>query len=251
MAEKPDSTDEIRKRIKPTLDKVAVRGLRAWLRSIDLSSAAYTRETITELVAKEIAQSRLAESALEKALVGFEEASDMRVYLFRLDELPKAKVSSWLPGRLLTAGFAPASSRIFAGNKIKPMTPVYAELVGDQLRIKWAEQQTNMKLDPKSFNPVRELIDKRIVLIADLQAKTAELRINPPENRHTYEDQSGRPLADRYYQSYLDKIKEILNCVLLPLELRPVIEKLVEEEDPRVVRIHIDNHTNQSNINLS
>jgi hypothetical protein len=26
-----------------------------------------------------------------------------------------------------------------------------------------------------------------------------------------------------------------------------VVQKLVEEEDPRVVRIHIDNHTNQTN----
>jgi hypothetical protein len=87
MSSKQDSRDEIRARIKPTLDKVAVKGLRAWLKAIGLSSSAYTRPTITNLVADEIAEGRLAEGALEKALIGFEEASDMRIYLYRLDEL--------------------------------------------------------------------------------------------------------------------------------------------------------------------
>lgn len=106
MTTQKESRDEIRARIKPTLDKVAVKGLRAWLKAIGLSSAAYTRPTITNLVADEIAEGRLAEEALEKALIGFEEASDMRIYLYRLDELPKGETKKWLPTRLLNAGFA-------------------------------------------------------------------------------------------------------------------------------------------------
>lgn len=80
MSSKKDSTSEIYPRIKPTLEKVSVQALRAWLKSIDLSSSAVTRQTITEQVAKEIASGRLAEEALEAALIGFEEASGMRVY---------------------------------------------------------------------------------------------------------------------------------------------------------------------------
>jgi hypothetical protein len=156
MSDSKSSTDEIRHRIKPTLDKVAVRGLRAWLRSIDLSSAAYTRQTITDLVAREIAEGRLAEAALEKALIGFEEASDMRVYLFRLDEIPRGDVNSWLPKRLLTAGFALATGRVFGGNRVKPMSPVYAELSGKLLRVKWAEQQVSMKLNEKTAHVDKE-----------------------------------------------------------------------------------------------
>jgi len=247
MSREQNSTDEIRARIKPTLDKVAVRGLRAWLKSIGLSSAAYTRQTITELVAKEIAEGRLAEVALEKALIGFEESSDMRVYLFRMDELPRGDIKKWLPDRLLAAGFALTKTRIFAGSKIKPKSKVYAELEGGFLRVKWAEQHVSMKLDDKAARIVKEMIDKRIVLIADLHSKCAELRINPPENRHSYEDGAGRPSAALYYKAYIDEAKEVLNCTLVPVELRPVVEKLVEEEDPRVVRIHIDNHTNQTN----
>ena len=64
-----NSTDEIRKRIEPTLNKVAIDGLRAWLRSIDLPSGAYSRPAITELVAKHIASKKLDEGALEVALV--------------------------------------------------------------------------------------------------------------------------------------------------------------------------------------
>jgi len=71
--------------------------------------------------------------------------------------------------------------------------------------------------------------------------------LNPPENRHYHLDASGRPTAEAYYKAYLDKTRDLLNCELRPIELRPVIKRLVEEEDPRVVRIHIDNHTNQAN----
>ena len=246
MSSKKDSTEEIRTRIQPTLDKVAVKGLRAWLRSIDLSSAAYTRQAITELVAKEIAEGRLSEEALEKALIGFEEASDMRIYLFRLDEVPTGEPSNWLPSRLSSAGFTNTGKRMFAGEKTKPMSPVYAELEGDFLRVKWAEQHQSIKIDEKTGDAVKTPADKRIVLVADLASKTAELRINPPD-RHTYEDASGRTPPETYYQAYIDEARDILDCTLLPLELRPVVKTLVEEEDPRVIRIHIDNHTNQTN----
>src|SRR5580693_3301899 len=97
MAGAKDSSDEIKKRIKPVLDNVAVEGLRAWLKSIDLPSAAYSRAAMTELVAKQVAGGKLAEAALEAGLIGFEEASDMRIYLFRMEELPSGKPERWLP----------------------------------------------------------------------------------------------------------------------------------------------------------
>jgi hypothetical protein len=87
---------------------------------------------------------------------------------------------------------------------------------------------------------------KRIVLIADLSAKTAELRLNPPENRHSYRDPGGGISPEAYYRAYIAEARRLLNCDLLSLDLRPVVRKLVKEE-PRVVRIHIDNHTNQGN----
>jgi hypothetical protein len=247
MTTQKESRDEIRARIKPTLDKVAVKGLRAWLKAIGLSSAAYTRPTITNLVADEIAEGRLAEEALEKALIGFEEASDMRIYLYRLDELPKGETKKWLPTRLLNAGFAITKSRTFAGEKTKPMCPVYAELEGELLRMKWAEQHESLKIDDKTGKVVSAPVDRRIVFIADLHSKTAELRMNPPETRHPHEDAAGRTPAELYYQAYSDKVRDLLNCTFLPIEWRPIVRKLVEEEQPRVVRIHIDNHTNQSN----
>jgi hypothetical protein len=247
MTSKRDSSSEIYPRIKPTLDKVAVRALRAWLKSVDLSSSAYTRQTITELVAKEIASGRLAEAALENALIGFEEASEMRVYLFRLEGLPSKPAKKWLPDRLLAAKFAVTNRRSFAGNKTSPMSPVYAELVGELLRVKWAEQQQSVKLDEETTDVVKETHEKRIVLIADLAAKTAELRLNPPENRHSYRDAGNRLSPEAYYNAYISAVRKLLNCDLLSLDLRPVVRKLVDE-DPRVVRIHIDNHTNQGNV---
>jgi hypothetical protein len=169
------SSDEIKKRIEPTLNKVAVDGLRAWLRSVDLPSAAYSRPAITELVAKQIASGQLNEAAL----IGFEEASDMRIYLFRMEEIPSGKPESWLPTRLLKAGFALAKTRVFAGEKVKPMSPVYAHFEGGLLRVKWAEQQQQSKLNERGDGVVLKDVFKRIVLIADFLNGTAELRLNP------------------------------------------------------------------------
>lgn len=181
MSDEREPKDKIRARIKPTLDKVAVKGLRAWLKAIGLSSAAYTRPAITDLVATEIYEGRLAEGALEAALIGFEEASDMRVYLFNLEEPPKGGILKSLPDRLLSAGFALSSERRFAGEKTRPMSPVYAQLEGNFLRMKWAEQHQHLKLDERTGKVASDDVDRRIVLIADLKENVAELRMNPPK----------------------------------------------------------------------
>lgn len=247
MSGNSNSSDEVRNRIKPILDEVAVDGLRAWLRSIDLPSNAYSRAAITELVSKQIAGGQLAEDALEGALIGFEEASDMRIYLFRMEDAPSGKPERWLPTRLVRAGFAIAGSRKFAGERAKPMSPVYAQLEGGLLRVKWAEQQKRSKLNDQGDGVVLTPVFKRAVLIADFLEGTAEIRMNPPDNVHSYDGGTGRPTAEAYYQAYIDRAAEILNCTLSPIDLRSVVRALVEEEDPRVVRIHIDDHTNQAN----
>jgi hypothetical protein len=247
MASTGNSREETRARIKPVLDNVAVDGLRAWLKSIALPSAAYSRAAITDLVADQIAGGQLAEGALAEALIGFEEASDMRICLFRMEEIPSGKPERWLPTRLLKAGFALAHSRVFAGDKTKPMSPVYAHLEGGLLRVKWAEQQERSKMNERGDGVVLTPVFKRMVLIADFIEGTAELRLNPPERIHAYEDAAGHMTAEAYYKAYFDKAADLLDCSLVPVDLRSVVRKLVEEENPRVVRIHIDDHTNQSN----
>jgi hypothetical protein len=247
MANPGNSREEIRARIKPVLDNVAVDGLRAWLKSIALPSAAYSRAAITDLVSNQIAGKQLAEDALAEALIGFEEASDMRIYLFRMEDLPSGKPERWLPTRLVKAGFALADSRIFAGEKAKPMSPVYARLEGGLLRVKWAEQQQRSKMNERGDGVVLTPVFKRVVLIADFMDGIAELRLNPAERIHAYEDAGGRMTAEAYYQAYFDKAADLLGCRLAPVDLRSVVRALVEEENPRVARIHIDDHTNQSN----
>jgi hypothetical protein len=247
MGNPGNSRDEIRARIKPILDNVAVDGLRAWLKSIDLPSAAYSRAAITDLVSKQIAEKQLAEDALSEALIGFEEASDMRIYLFRMEEIPSGKPEKWLPTRLVRAGFALTNSRVFAGEKEKAMSPVYAKLEGGLLRVKWAERHERSKMNERGDGVILTPAFKRAVLIADFLEMTAELRLNPPDRIHPYEDTSGRMTAEAYYKAYIDKAADILGCKLMPIDLRSVVRKLVEEEDPRVARIHIDDHTNQSN----
>lgn len=241
-----DSSDAIRSRIKPILDRFAVKALKAWLKTIDLTSSAETRVTITDLVVKHVFDCKLTEEALENALIGFEEASDMRIYLFRMVDAPKLPLGKWLLDRLDALSIPLSNVRLFAGQKSKPMSPVYAHLEGGFLRVKWAEEQRTATIDDVTDKVIYHPAYKRVVLVADFHSGTAELRLNPPENRHAYHD-GGRPTAEAYYNAYIDKARELLNCTLQAIELRPVINRLVQEENPRIVRIHIDNHTNQAN----
>lgn len=246
MSGQGNSREEIKDRIKPILDRVAVDGLRAWLKSVNLIGSAYSRADITDLIVKQIFEEKLTEAALEIALIGFEEASDMRIYLFRLEEMPQVAAETWIPARLKAADIPLCATRSFAGDKVKPMSPVYAHLEGGLLRVKWAEQQQRSKINDKGTGLETKPVFKRIVLIVDFLQRTAELRLNPPENGHSYEDGGGRVTAEAYYSAYIDKTRNLLGCELLASELRPVIKRLVQEE-PRRVRIHIDNHTDQGN----
>jgi hypothetical protein len=251
MAKDGSSESDIRQRVKPILDNVAVDGLRAWLRAIEfkLPATVISRAAITDHIVKLIAEKQLAEAALETALIGFEEASDMRIYLFRLEDEVKAARDS-LAARLTQFGIPITSERKFAGEKVKPMSPIYGQIENNLLRVKWAEQQTMVKVNPQGNGVVQHPVPKRAVLIADFGGNTAELRLNPPENVHSYEDASGHPGAEEYYKSYLQKAHDILGCHAEALELRPVIRNLVKKENPRIVRIHIDNHTNQKNFKM-
>jgi hypothetical protein len=239
---------DLTQRIKPILDNVAIEGLRAWLRGIGFSVPRLSRAGITEFVTTLIAKRELAEDALEVALVGFEEASDMRIYLLQLDD-DAAGAKRSLAARLRTFGFPIEDTRRFAGNRTRPMSPVYAQVEGNGnlLRLKWAEQQRSVTVNANGTGVDEELVQKRAVLIVDYHAKSAELRLNPPENGHTYEDPSGRTTAEAYYSAYLKKARDIVGCEIVQVELRPVIKRLVEQQDPRIIRIHIDNHTNQKN----
>jgi hypothetical protein len=241
-----NSPEAIKARIKPVLDRFAVKALKAWLKTLELTSTADTRATITDLVVKHVFDGKLAEEALSNALIGFEEASDMRIYLFRMNDGSDLPPDDWLLDRLKAMGIPLTSARVFAGDKSKPMSPVYAHSEGGFLRVKWAEEQRHSYLDEVTDSVKSTPVYKRIVLVADFHSKIAELRLNPPENRHTYYS-GDRPTADAYYEAYTKKAQELLCCEFERIELRSVVKNLVEQEDPRVVRIHIDNHTNQKN----
>lgn len=244
------SRDAIKHRIKPTLDKVSVEGLRSWLKTVGLTASARGRAAITELITDQIAQGKLTEPALEKALIGFEESSDMRIYLYRMgDDVPAQQAEQWMPPRLHEHHVPLTQGRQFAGHRSRPMSPVYGYIEGGELRVKWTEQQNEWKFnrETQTFAPIP--VQKKVVLIADFFAKTAELRLNPPERigGHSYTDGFNRNTADAYYDAYKEAARNLLGCQLIPSELRPVIRKLVEQDSPRVVRIHIDSHTNQQN----
>lgn len=141
------SKEDIAARVKPILDKVSVEGLKAWLKAIGFKVPALSRTTITEFIVNLIAESQLAEDALEAALIGFEEASDMRIYLLQLDKADAKAAKSSLTTRLKNFGIPITNTRKFAGNRSAPMSPVYAVADGDLLRVKWAEEHTKVTIN--------------------------------------------------------------------------------------------------------
>lgn len=234
----------IKKRITPVIKDVSGPALKAWLKTRSLTSTAATKDDLANRLTKLVADGELKEAEIEAALIGFEESSGKRVYLFHFDE-SEGKFSPAALNKRLTALSVPLpSSRKLAGDKAKPMTAIYSTLDKDVLRIKWSERQKKVTLSEQTDQPQTAFIDKRIVFVADLNKGLAELRLDPPENRHTYEDGSGRITEAAYYAAYLQRCEDIMGIPLEKAELAVVIKALVAEETPRFVRIHIDNHTN-------
>lgn len=235
-------------RVKPILDEVAVDGLRAWLRTVGFAVPRLTRAGITEFVVKLITDGQLSEDALEATLIGFEEASNMRIYLFQFDDednITAAKNS--LIGRLKEYGIPITTARKFAGDRKNSMSPVYGLVEGNFLRVKWAEEHTSLKVNPSTLAVAQTPVPRRAVLIADYKANIAELRLNTPESRHAHVEAGGNITAEAYYRDYIQKAADVLGCNIVRIELGPTIKRLVELNDPRIVRIEIDNHTNQGN----
>ncbi len=99
MADK-GSLEDIKQRIQANPgERSGRRATGLVLKSIGFSVPRLTRAGVTEHIAKRIADGELTESALESALIGFEEASDMRIYLLQMDHNEaKAAMKSLLTG---------------------------------------------------------------------------------------------------------------------------------------------------------
>jgi hypothetical protein len=87
-------------------------------------------------------------------------ASDMRVYLFNLEDLPTGPPAQWLVASLNTLSIPISQDRKFAGDKTKPMSPIYGQVQGSLLRVKWGEQQERAKLDETTFFPVSKPVSR-------------------------------------------------------------------------------------------
>ena len=246
---KPTEADlaAIKERIAPIIKGVSGTALKAWLKTRSLPSTAATKEALANRVAKLVADGDLKEDELETALIGFEEASGKRIYLFCFERNEGDFTVAAVSTRLTTLSIPAPSVRKLAGDRSKPMTAIYSTFDKGVLRVKWAERQKRVTLNEQTDQPQTTYVDKRIVFVADLEKGIAELRLDPPENRHIYEDGSGRITDVAYYAAYKQRCEEIIGVPLKKVELAGVIKALVAEETPRAVRIHIDNHTNQTN----
>ena len=88
-----------------------------------------------------MADGDLKEGELEGALIGFEEASGKKVYLFHFEQNEGDFTAAAVITRLTALSVPAPSVRKLAGDQSNPMTAVYSTLSEGKLRIKWSERQ--------------------------------------------------------------------------------------------------------------
>lgn len=243
MPKRVEVSAALLKQIESLTEGVAIAAIRAWLKSRQLESSAGSKTGIAQRLAASIASGKLTIEALKDFLIGVEESSAKRVYLFRiLEQESKFKIRS----ALAEAGIPLEEQRLASPKSVHKPKAIYATVDGNRVRAKWAEMHTAFSIDPADDSIRQTQFLKSIVLTADLGEGTCEIRYDKPERKHPHAKGPGIHDPDLYLEAYVSKASTLLGCTLTKSELRPVLKRLVTKV-PRIIRLHRDEHTNQFN----
>lgn len=228
--------------VSKLIARASIASVRVWLQSRDLPHTAPSRKKLETLLAGLIETGELKKSELENAIIGIEESGGKRIMFF--DLLPKPSGPSSMTdiiSGLTKAEITVSNEPALAPAHAKQGKLVYVTAHGNVLRLKWAEMHQAPVVDLNDDTITWDDVRKVIVLEADLTAKRAEIRFDKPEKKHPHE--TGIGSQNSYYEAYRQKAEVILGYTLQPTELRPALKSLLESV-PRVVKVHIEEHTN-------
>jgi len=228
--------------VSKLIARASIASVRVWLQSEGFPYTASSRKKLETLLAGLIDASELKSSDLERAIIGIEESGGKRIMFFELTPKPSGPVSMTdIISGLKKAGITISNEQVMAPTNIKAGKLVYVTEHNSVLRVKWAETHQAPVVDLNDETITWDDVRKVIVLEADLTTKRAEIRFDKPEKKHPHD--TGIGSQNSYFDAYRQKAEAILGYVLTPTELRPALKSLLETI-PRVVKVHIEEHTN-------
>lgn len=219
-------------RVREIMGNFSVDSVRNWLKRCGLPSTAHSRAELITRVHDLILQEKLTEDGLNAAIVGIEEASAKRTFLYRIpiDASSLTRIDKQLAD--LNVPISGAAAR--AVHPVQKPKLVYAINNEDELRAKWTELHTRVVAVRKTRGWKETPVPKTVVLTVNKKTGLVQLRCDKPEDEHIHVGPSG-PTAESFYNAYLAMAENLVGLKFEPVDLRLGLEKVLKQE-PRIVR---------------
>jgi hypothetical protein len=218
--------------IKKVLGSYSIASIRNWLKRCELPSTANSREEIAEKVHGLIVKGSLTLAGLVAAMIGIEEASSKRTFLYSIPHSTKdlARIDKQLNDLKVVI-----SKERVPSSDPRPTTKVVYVINGpDELRVKWNEMHKRVKAVRKTRTWSEINVSKVIVLIVNKKTGLVQLRCDNPEDEHRHLV-NNEPTDDAYYEYFKEHAESLIGHSFEPVELRASLEKVLKTT-PRIVK---------------
>jgi len=228
MTASAPSLEQIRK----TIGNYSIASIRNWLKRCDVPHTANTRNEIAERVHNAITKGDITLDGLVAAMIGIEEASSKRTFLYRIPNTPDD--IEHISQQLADLKMKLSTERIAASSPTPTTKVVYVINGPEELRVKWTELHKRVKAIRKTREWVEENVPKIIVLIVNKVTGLVQLRYDKPEDEHNHTEE-GDSTDHAYFAYFKEQAENLIGHPLEPVELRSSLEAILKAE-PRVVR---------------
>lgn len=224
---------------KPSLEEVrtligsySIASIRNWLKRCGLPHSASTRNEIATRVHGLLQKKELTVPGLIAAMIGIEEASSKRTYLYRIPTSPSDL--NRIDKQLTDLKVVFAKVRIPAFDPKTATKVVYVLNSAEELRVKWTEMHKRVEANRQTRTFDETNVPKIVVLTANKVTGLVQLRYDHPEDEHGH-SQAAVASPEDYYAYFKEQAENLLGLTLEPTDLRMSLEKILKTT-PRIVR---------------
>lgn len=227
-----------RSQIEELVGEVSIAAISSWLRTKGLPYSAGSRVAVVDRLEGLLRQNKLSWEELQTGAIALEESSSKRVMLFRLtseDVLALQNHRSLRDRARREWGGCADEPRVAP---VHPQRPVLVYLAGSngEARGKFAETHQRLEVDLVRVRLHKVPFNRVIVFVANLATRILQVRFDTPGDIHSHLDAEGKPKDSEYRSFYLGKVRQLLGCSLNPVDLRPILKALCEE-NPRPIEL--------------
>ncbi len=222
------SIEEVRR----IIGSFSIESVRNWLKRCELPSTARSRDELAAKIHGQIAKGELTLDGLSVAIIGIEEASAKRTFLYRVPVSPSttARIEKQLADLHVTLSDRP----IRTTNPSQTTKVVYVVNSTEGLRAKWTEIHTKIEADRIKRQFKETKVPKSIVLIINKMTGLVQLRCDKPEDEHSHPGPNG-PTDDAYFAYFREQAENLTGLPFEPIDLRTSLEKLLKAT-PRIIK---------------